>query len=646
MERENALQQGTPSFQALATRTGWTRGWFLPAWWRRPEGLLHFLICLAALVLSVNAFARWLVDRPLDMDEIEFVRATRLVAQGKTPYAQFWEHHFPLQWYLLAPLGAVADLSGIAGFRVMRAGNAAFVAGSAVLAFCLASRTGRSRWPAAVAVLLLLSAQFFVPNVVTYRIDGPMCFFYLLGVLLLERHLEGGRWPHAILAAGAAMALCGLCSQRAVPGVAVAAAVYFVVRPGDRWGVNRKALLAVAAGVGVAFVAAAPWAFSGSLGEFWRQNVSVNWLYERYPAGQGMPDFWTGLGSFLRVSRSFQILVLLAIVGLALSLRVSRRPTFPVRMGLLAGAQLAFLSSISSPFSYQQQLFWWLVVPLSASAIHAVVALRAWPAWASPAAALALLLAGSGPLTWRMAVMPNFRAVQAHQDHVLRTLEQVTAPGEKVLDGCGWGVNREAAFRYWFLPRLVRVLTARGAIAPLTWENLVERPPAAIVMDSRMVLYLRQVGLESFVSTHFVPLERALWVPGMSGRLQAGEEKSWTVLVEASYRLVESKRHAGHPWFERAFDFPRNTVGPSDRFVVDLRGAQLAGPDRRVKWQVDGKEVAASERGGSALLKRGARIVATNAGSEPVAVFAVSDRWDQILAMPCFPSWFEPSEEM
>lgn len=216
---------------------------------------------------------------------------------------------------------------------------------------------------------------------------------------------------------------------------------------------------------------------------------------------------------------------------------------------------------------------------------------------------------------------------------------------DRVLDGCGWGVDRESAFVFWFLPRLVRVLTARREIAPLTEEDLRENPPGAIVMDSRTVLYLKQVRLEPFISANFLPLEQAIWVPGMSGKMERGEEKSWTVMVGGRYRIVEMANQARNPWFLRPFDFPRTTEGPTDRFVVDVRQAQEELGQRRVAWDVNGGRVDEAETRRTVVLLRGSRLTARNTGDEAVAVFVVPQRWDRILTMPCFPSGFEISEK-
>jgi len=39
----------------------------------------------------------------LEYDEIEHLHNGYLVSIGKTPFKDFWEHHLPLIWYVIAP---------------------------------------------------------------------------------------------------------------------------------------------------------------------------------------------------------------------------------------------------------------------------------------------------------------------------------------------------------------------------------------------------------------------------------------------------------------------------------------------------------------------------------------------------------------
>jgi hypothetical protein len=154
------------------------------------------------------------------------------------------------------------------------------------------------------------------------------------------------------------------------------------------------------------------------------------------------------------------------------------------------------------------------------------------------------------------------------------------------------------------------------------------------------------------VSQGFFPRTSA-W-DGLKRALKATfEESVWdqlagavsAVLAGGRYRLVESGRQAQHPWFFRSFDFTRNTVGPADRFVIDVKKEQAAEGPRVVTWTVDGKGAGTGNVGEVVQLARGSRLAARNPGGETVAIFAVPERWKELMTMSCFPSWFEPSEE-
>src|SRR2546428_9092733 len=56
------------------------------------------ILGIGALLAAMIAHAR------LDPDESQHLHAAWLIAQGRVPYADFWEHHMPLLSYALAPV--------------------------------------------------------------------------------------------------------------------------------------------------------------------------------------------------------------------------------------------------------------------------------------------------------------------------------------------------------------------------------------------------------------------------------------------------------------------------------------------------------------------------------------------------------------
>ncbi len=61
-----------------------------------------FLVPFVAMSGAAALF--WATNARMDWDEVEHLHAAWLVAQGDVPYRDFWQHHPPLLWIVLAPL--------------------------------------------------------------------------------------------------------------------------------------------------------------------------------------------------------------------------------------------------------------------------------------------------------------------------------------------------------------------------------------------------------------------------------------------------------------------------------------------------------------------------------------------------------------
>jgi hypothetical protein len=82
---------------------------------RRGKFLFVILVALALLIISLA------VNRAFSEDEIEHIHASWYVQNGQVPYRDFFEHHHPLLWFLLAPLIALCgeDLMVLAIARLL-----------------------------------------------------------------------------------------------------------------------------------------------------------------------------------------------------------------------------------------------------------------------------------------------------------------------------------------------------------------------------------------------------------------------------------------------------------------------------------------------------------------------------------------------
>lgn len=140
--------------------------------------LTYFLgICLGAQAL----FLLWVfVFHYMCMDHAEHLHAAWLVWQGQIPYRDFFEHHNPLLWYLLAPLTAAFYQNAL----VLYAGRVVAFAGY-VFMFSGVYRLCRDFMAIPKAVFWLALVLFFVPYDNYYLMfelqpDALMwgCFFY------------------------------------------------------------------------------------------------------------------------------------------------------------------------------------------------------------------------------------------------------------------------------------------------------------------------------------------------------------------------------------------------------------------------------------------------------------------------------------
>lgn len=595
---------------------------------------LFALLPWLALAVSLSLALLALFNMKLDMDEVEFFRATRFVLQGKVPYVGFWEHHTPLQWYLMAPVMALfARAPSTASFLAMRAAQAFFWGGSAVIA---ALWLRRRRVPGALAVLvlaLLFANPAFSIKLVEYRIDAPMNFFYLLGAYFLERGLDGGvrdhagRWNYPV--AGIALTLSCLASQRMVLPVVATAVLYLFVRGGEKWGFDRRALWTLWTGAAGALATCLFFAAHGAFGAFWEQNVRLNAAYEGLPKDLPFHPFWywflAAPAERLHLYGTY-LFWATALAGLVLLLRKVAAPGPGTRVLILATLQVIFLSSISTPLPYQFQTLWWLLALLAALGLKEI-----WPA--GPVARKAVIAAASVAIVIvTAATVPRLdwageHRFQAHQDTVLRRIDAVTAPRDTVWDGAGYGVDRAPAFTYWFTPSLVRVLTENGVLPAFSEADLFRERPAAVVMDGRFARYcdILAPATQDLIRREYLPLEFDLWLPAPNARLTPGRPThAWRILKTGRYRAAASEALTGNPWFDKNTDYLALYADLLHRNVMMSTRGRVSPAAKSLVFEVDGRPVKPSP--GMTLDLKAGQVLAVSAQLDaPLAVLVVPE---------------------
>ena len=494
---------------------------------------------VALLGLAAVVRAGFVLNAGLNADESQHLHSAWLVAQGQVPFTDFWEHHTPLLYYLLAPIARwFADSPA-----VYLAGRIAMVtAGAAALG--LLYRAARRLGPsvAATAVVLLSLQPRFVEHTTEIRPDVPALVAWLAAVLALLCWRERGR-PAWLWSAGLALGLAGTLNLKAVYaalGAALAVVATCVAEVGWQAAPPRVlgalGRLGTGAAVPVLALLAGLWLIGGTAAPVGFAEQVLGTSFRFIDPTRELPVSEEGVG-----------LLVLALVGAVLTLRreglgVLRHPIHgpllvpPVVIGLLL-----LLPGVPAVYRHA-----WLPV-LTAVAVYAAVALEALIAGARAGRrGAAVLLLGAvivglvGPAAG--SVTTALRDRNSDQLRLMRLELRHACSAEPVLDGTALAVFRPAAYRYRTLINGVRLWVANGVIAEdAIVEEIRRSRPRVAYADWRV---RAMVGpLQAFLARHYVLRPDGLLVPGaripVAGGPAGGREYI-ELLVPGPYRLALS----------------------------------------------------------------------------------------------------------
>lgn len=534
-------------------------------------------IAWSALLGIGVVWVAWLLTRGAGLapDEIEFFRATKWIGDGRMVYRDFWEHHTPLQWIVFAPVAHLfAQGPGADSIVVMRWAQLPLWIG----ALLLLARVERSRLAALLpAVALLLASRTFVDRALEYRLDVPgnLLFLAALTMAILRPTRPG------FVSFGALMSLSVLANMRMVPLAILAGALFLGWRSQERrWGWNGRALWMAGGVAGVATLFLAWLFFTGS----WSAFAEAMFRYNRISGGTlEVSTFGDALlAPFWVLDIGGIAFWLLGAAGCVIALRRIREAGTAQVLALLAIASVVVLGTMAVQYDYHLQTTWLLLVPFVAQ-LHASLARR----WKHVVFGVALV----GMIVSIVQVIPDFGAKLRYQDDVMRAADALTRDDETVFDGAGHALRREPAYRYWFLTTGVRLLASQGAIEPYDLETVRRAPPAAVIYDYRLAIYLQSYPrLRAYLFRHYVPLYRNLWVAGLSARTPRGTSRIlWTAPRDGNYQLIVSEPLANHPWLTRPRDYASATGPVAPRLAIHLPRLPPL-PAGSVRVSVDGRE--------------------------------------------------------
>jgi len=606
---------------------------------KRSERLLPVVaaLAIAARLLQLAGL------HPLVWDEIEFFRATDWVRHGLVPYRDFWEHHTPLQWFLCAPITALTNSPGASAIILMRWAQLPLWIIAFVLLRGWMRRAGVSQFASWSAIALVLCSTLFMLPAVEYRVDVLGCVIYIAALALLQRMDDGRLFAFF---GGAMLCLAGLANLRLGPLAVLTLLLVRVVRTRERaWGDNRRANWSILGATAAFATGCVYFVATHSAQIAWQRLWSENFLADRFAHA---PVDWMFLHRFavafgLRLVDSrpnFQLstvdpggiaIIVIGCIAVVRALRSGfRAPGHDFVLASLQVVNLLFIAAMKYVFNYHLEIVVLLMAPLVAIEIDRFVTS------ASRRRALFALVILAAAVNIAAAVFRGKEADTQYEDFVMREADRLTPSGSTVWDGVGWALHREPAYRYWFLRANVFVMEEHGYFEPFTINDLIRRPPAAVIaeFDVRRWLSTRP-QLASFVVAHYLPLWREVWLPGLSARLTPTTPATrWIVLADGTYDVYASTRMASHPWFQQ----PIRLEHPVWRGVTPLTAADRGA---HIDWFVDGVPVQPSP---AITLRRWQRLDAVSREPLPVGIMLIGARNDVAFCRPTLGITLEASE--
>jgi hypothetical protein len=434
------------------------------------SGVAALLLLSALAVLAqLHALGQ---TRYFTVDEFQFGHASWLVSQGRVPYVDFYEHHFPASYVLHAPL-----VAGDAPFvvRALRLRSASF-AWLVALSLALAGATGvvlRDPLAALLAAQLPLCFGFSALSAIDYRADNfaGVAWIACLAALEVSRRR---RSPWLSAAAGVLLAVAVLSTQKLLllGGLPVAIWLGWDALSARRRGragatpwIAAPAAFLLGGGV-VTALALSLAAALGMLGPGWESTVLHAFGHEEhYPA----VDLLAFVRPFLsETAVSTALLLPFALLGLA-----SREGRF---YALPFAVAVAFGLSIRGKFPYNYLVPCVLGVLL---AVRGYVWLLRW------VSARGSRLARFAPLLYLLPLLlvpdqlgfAKGRTPNTHQLHVLEKIERFSAPDDVVIDDAGGALFRHHAGYVWYHGPAHRAVLAAYFAGPHLRELRESRAP-------------------------------------------------------------------------------------------------------------------------------------------------------------------------
>ena len=262
---------------------------------RAKRSEVHLFLTAAILVLGVHSLRLWAsTTRIFDPDEFEHLHVAWLIAKGFLPYRDFFEHHTPALYYLLAPcfafVKAETGYSHAYAAIVFARWLMWLLAGLVLVLTLWLGRCWRGWRVGLLAAVLLALTMIFIRKTTDVRPDVLALVFWMGCLVCLVRAVQ---WPEPrarrakalFFGSGLLLGLALMATQKmlfAGPGLALVMAWYlFDRRARGTFGLRCRNALWQLGGLLVPVVLTLGYfALRGGLDEFVEYNLLLNMAWK------------------------------------------------------------------------------------------------------------------------------------------------------------------------------------------------------------------------------------------------------------------------------------------------------------------------------------------------------------------------------